>query len=163
MATLPLILFCRNEILSIHVPDENDEWMKFEMSKLTQCTRIFPPEPKAEPKAGEDDVDLKEEEDAGTEEDGDGNQDKEKRKKDGVKGNKMVSYEDIIYKARIFFIRRNLLTSLQLFLEDKRATYRRTRPLPNRSKTEEGNFLPPLDPPTSSRSSFSSMVSFQNN
>jgi hypothetical protein len=32
----------REEILSIHVPDENEEWMQLELKKLTQFTRIFP-------------------------------------------------------------------------------------------------------------------------
>lgn len=72
--------------------------MKFEMNRLTQCTRIFPPEPKAEPKAGEDDVDVKEEEE--NEEENDGQQE-QKVKKDGTssKTKTVATYEDIIYKV----------------------------------------------------------------
>ncbi len=32
------------EVLATHVPDPNEEWMQFELSRLTQFTRIFPPE-----------------------------------------------------------------------------------------------------------------------
>lgn len=31
-------------MLSVHVPNEDEEWMQFEQSRLTQFTRIFPPE-----------------------------------------------------------------------------------------------------------------------
>lgn len=38
-----LILLFRQEILAVHYPKPDDEWMKREMSILTQFTRIFPP------------------------------------------------------------------------------------------------------------------------
>jgi hypothetical protein len=37
----------REEVLREHVPSEEEEWLCFEMSKLTQFTRIFPPLPKS--------------------------------------------------------------------------------------------------------------------
>eukprot|EP01039_Chlorochromonas_danica_P005990 gene5990-6597_t len=36
----------RQDILREHVPEEEEEWMRYEMSKLTQFTRVFPPLPK---------------------------------------------------------------------------------------------------------------------
>lgn len=46
-----------------------------------------------------------------------------------------------------------------MFLHDRRQTMRLRCPLPNRAKTDENkdNFLPPLEPPASSRSTMSSM------
>ena len=32
----------RTEVLAIHVPKDDDEWLLFETSRLTQFTRIFP-------------------------------------------------------------------------------------------------------------------------
>lgn len=153
----------RTEILSTHIPNENDEWMKLECRLLTQCTRIFPPEPKAnDGKAGEDEGEFGGKEEEENEDNDTEGQQEQKMKKEGSGGSAMTatttatvksktaSYEDIIFKV---------------FLEDRRMMYRKFRPLPHRVKTEEGSagssgsFLPPLDPPASSRSSFSSMVS----
>lgn len=44
-------------MLAAHIPDENEEWMKLEMSKLSQFTRIFPagdPRYKSKGQANED-------------------------------------------------------------------------------------------------------------
>ncbi len=60
---------------------------------------------------------------------------------------KSASYEEIIFQA---------------FLADKRQTMRLRMPLPNRQKVIDdnvGSFLPPLDAPSSSRSSFSTIGS----
>eukprot|EP01040_Poterioochromonas_malhamensis_P013614 gene13613-15000_t len=151
----------KTEILSTHIPNENDEWMKLECRLLTQCTRIFPPEPKAnDGKAGEDEGEFGGKEEEETDDNDNEGQQEQKMKKEGSGGSAMTatttatvksktaSYEDIIFKV---------------FLEDRRMMYRKFRPLPHRVKTEEGSagssgsFLPPLDPPASSRSSFSSM------
>jgi hypothetical protein len=152
----------KSEIFTTHIPTEEDEWMKLEVSRLTQFTRIFPPpEPHASSVdsnkfSNDEELFAEKEEQEENEEENEGvatgqseektKKEKEKEKeKETVKVHKTASYEDIIFKV---------------FLEDHRATYRRTRPLPHRAKPEEGSFLPPLDPPPTSRSSFSSMVSY---
>lgn len=172
------------EVFKEHIPNEDDEWMKFEMAKLTQFTRIFPPLPKSmmtdyieaikghvsihqvpdiavpvrdksspigtENNENEDEEENKEEEDdddtnngsaANTTNNSVTNSNADSGKK------KSASYEEIIY---------------QTFLQDRRQTMRLRCPLPNRSKADEnsgGNFLPPLDAPSSSRSSMSSIGS----
>ena len=57
----------RAEILAAHVPDENEEWMQLEMSRLSQFTRIFPagdPRFKSKGQASED-IDRDEDNDNG--------------------------------------------------------------------------------------------------
>jgi hypothetical protein len=144
----------KSEIFTTHIPTEEDEWMKLEVSKLSQFTRIFPPEPRSSSGdsnkfSNDEELFAEKEEQEENEDENEGGasgqpEEKAKKEKETVKVNKTASYEDIIFKV---------------FLEDRRATYRRTRPLPHRAKPEEGGFLPPLDPPPTSRSSFSSMVS----
>lgn len=42
-------------MLAAHVPDENEDWMKFELSRLSQFTRIFPAgDPRFKSKGHED-------------------------------------------------------------------------------------------------------------
>lgn len=151
----------RSEVFSIHIPDENEEWLKFEMSRLNQCTRIFPPEPKkstkdSEGKEVEEGKEENEEDKEEQEDEEEGEKKKDKESKDKDKENKdenkpakakSATYEEIMY---------------QVFLQDRRQTMRMRCPLPNRAKSEDSskdNFLPPLEPPVSSRSTFSSLVS----
>ena len=144
----------RTEVLGIHVPKDDDEWLLFETSRLTQFTRVFPylsptaaeggatGAAESESKAVLEEVEVEEQ------------PDEEDKEEDGNKENgakkvpvKSASYEEIIFQA---------------FLHDKRQTMRLRCPLPNRAKVTDdnvGSFLPPLDAPSSSRSSFSSMGS----
>ncbi len=146
----------RSEVFSLHIPDENEEWLKFEMSRLTQCTRIFPVEPKKILKDGdgkeveegkEDNEEDKEEQEDEEDADKDSKK-KDKDNKDEAKPPKAksASYEEIMF---------------QVFLQDRRQTMRMRCPLPNRAKVDDSSkdsFLPPLEPPVSSRSTFSSLV-----
>ena len=53
--------------MAAHVPDENEEWMQLEMSRLSQFTRIFPagdPRFKSKGQASED-IDRDEDNDNG--------------------------------------------------------------------------------------------------
>jgi hypothetical protein len=38
-----LWVLCRAEVLAAHVPKDDDEWLVFETSRLTEFTRLFPP------------------------------------------------------------------------------------------------------------------------
>jgi hypothetical protein len=160
----------RQEVLSLHIPDEQEEWLRFESERLTQCTRIFPLAKRAGKEKdkggdGERDVGEENEEELEIEEEdiGDKGTDKKKVDKDKeaavVASNsnsnsnkeekkKPASYEEILF---------------QVFLQDKKQTMRLRCPLPSRVRPDDSNgresFLPPLDPPTSSRSSMSTMVS----
>lgn len=152
----------RAEILKEHVPNDEEEWMKFEMSRLSQFTRIFPPLPKSAvhwttshlpvasdpPVAAVKEV-VKEENDAEDEE-----ENKEEEDEDETNATpsatgtsttdtkkKVASYEDII---------------CSVFLQDRRQTMRLRCPLPNRTK-EEQDRLPPLE--SSSSRPLQSMVS----
>ncbi len=63
-------------MLAAHVPDDSEEWMRYELSKLTQFTRIFPPEPLAPRERGEGQEDLEgreEDNEEDADEDGEGN------------------------------------------------------------------------------------------
>jgi Mg-chelatase subunit ChlI len=148
----------RTEVFATHVPDENEEWLKFELSRLTQCTRIFPPEPKKTTKDSEgkdveegkedneEDKEEQEDEEEGEKKKDKDGKDKDKENKEESKSNKAksASYEEIMF---------------QVFLQDRRQTMRMRCPLPNRAKTDDNsNFLPPLEPPVSSRSTASSLV-----
>jgi hypothetical protein len=42
VSTLEEVEAFKEDVLSIHVPSEDDDWMRFEMKQLTQFTRIFP-------------------------------------------------------------------------------------------------------------------------
>lgn len=148
-------------MLAAHVPSENDEWLRFEMSKLTQCTRIFPlePKPKEEENASEEaKEDEEEKEDNEDDNDGDNNNGTNEQPKPKVEETpaapkaKSATYEEIMF---------------QVFLQDRRQTMRLRCPLPNRTKAEAENnnsnnssFLPPLENGGSSSrgSSLSSMV-----
>jgi len=149
----------RTEVLGIHVPKDDDEWLLFETSRLTQFTRIFPL-PKSAPTTNNSSgtetstvgvaegiapVEEAEVEEQPDEDDEDGaNKDTGAKNKVAVKS---ASYEEIIFQA---------------FLADKRQTMRLRMPLPNRQKVIDdnvGSFLPPLDAPSSSRSSFSTIGS----
>jgi hypothetical protein len=44
---LGLWVSCRAEVLAAHVPKDDDEWLVFETSRLTEFTRLFPPVSKA--------------------------------------------------------------------------------------------------------------------
>jgi hypothetical protein len=43
------LISCRAEVLSVHVPKDDDEWLLFETSKLTEFTRLYPPMRSAAP------------------------------------------------------------------------------------------------------------------
>lgn len=58
-------------MLAAHIPDENDEWMQYELSKLVQFTRIFPPVSNG--KDGNDHDGNEEEDDDGNDDDDNGN------------------------------------------------------------------------------------------
>ena len=150
----------RTEVLGIHVPKDDDEWLLFETSRLTQFTRIFPL-PKSAPSASStssaeasavgvaegatpmEEAEVEEEQPDEEDEDG-ANKEAGAKNKVAVKS---ATYEEIIFQA---------------FLADKRQTMRLRMPLPNRQKVIDdnvGSFLPPLDAPSSSRSSFSTIGS----
>lgn len=160
----------RTEVLATHVPEEDDVWLKYEQERLPGFTQIFPVFKGTEEsntlgtsRGDEDGI----EEDGQNENDENENENeaengKETGKEEGKaevktndqtesdnnknkKSNKFIpaSYEEIMY---------------QVFLQDKRQTMRLRCPLPNRAKSDESQgFLPPLDPPSSSRSQYSSM------
>ena len=48
----------RSEVLSAHVPKDDDEWMQREMEVLTQFTRIFPVEKKSDKDADKEDDEV---------------------------------------------------------------------------------------------------------
>jgi hypothetical protein len=97
----------RAETLAAHIATESEEWLKFEMSRLNQCTRIFPLEPKDPSKAGtgEEEAEEKDEEEAGDADNEDGNQEQKGKKEGGNAGAKpkSASYEDIIFKVVSFY------------------------------------------------------------
>lgn len=123
----------KQEVLSIHMADENDEYMKKEVRMLTQFTKIFPLD---EPKKGDKDEE-KEKDDEEQDEKNDEEQE-EVEEIDG-KGEKVekpskqtyASYADIMYQA---------------FLLDKRQTMRLKCPLGvrNNRNDSEASSLPPL-------------------
>eukprot|EP01035_Chromulina_nebulosa_P018945 gene18945-24753_t len=129
----------RNEVLSIHYPKEDDEWLSHESKILNQFTRIFPPENSIiikSDKQDDDAIDMKEDDDN----DDDvtstmqtiGNSNKEDEVKTTV-NSITASYEDIIF---------------QVFLQDKRQTQRLICPLPSRVRPiseNDSQSLPPLD------------------
>jgi hypothetical protein len=153
-------------VLSTHVPTEDEEWLRFEMSRLTQCTRIFPLEPKVisadsahnAAAEAEDGKEMQEEtEDA--EEGAHANNEASSTVGGGTNNSvtapptssssssssiKSATYEEILF---------------QVFLQDRRQTMRLRCPLPNRAidPNNKDSFLPPLDGSSSSRTSFSSM------
>lgn len=144
----------RKEVTSIHIPEETEEWLKFEMSRLDQCTRIFPNlphamlEPKNNGETKEETEENEEEEDENNEEGGELDESKKvtnaTSSTPAIAKAKTASYEEILF---------------QVFLQDRKQTMRLRCPLPNRTKAEadsvstNSNFLPPLDAPSSSRSS----------
>ena len=90
--------------MATHFPTDNDEWMLREIKRLTQFTRIFPPEPSASSaKGGVGEKDEDEDNNSGDEE-GD--------KEDGADGAavtegsasaskpvKSATYEEIMYQV----------------------------------------------------------------
>lgn len=109
----------RTEVLAIHVPKDDDEWLLFETSRLTQFTRIFPL-PKSAPSVsgsaggaeastmgvaeGTAPVEEAEVEEQPDEDEEDGtNKDTSAKNKVVVKS---ASYEEIIYQVIIFAIAR---------------------------------------------------------
>lgn len=164
----------REDVLSTHVPTEDEEWLRFEMSRLTQCTRIFPLEPKVHSSDGVRNAAAEAEDGKETQEEGDDGEEGANINNDasstaagasannnnnnnptgasipssgggGGSNNKSATYEEILF---------------QVFLQDRRQTMRLRCPLPNRAidPNNKDSFLPPLDGPSSSRASFSSMV-----
>lgn len=154
----------REEILAIHVPSEDEEWLRFEMARLNQCTRIFPPEPRRANAANDAEDGKEEQEDV---DDADettqananamANGDESAKLTPSASATsqqpaaviaaaKSATYEEILF---------------QVFLQDRRQTMRLRCPLPNRdpNNLNKDGFLPPLDGPSSSRASFSSMGS----
>jgi hypothetical protein len=95
----------RAETLAAHIATESEEWLRFEMSRLNQCTRIFPLEPKDPSKAGtgEEEAEEKEEEEAGDADNEDGNQEQKGKKEVTGSKPKSASYEDIIFKVVSFY------------------------------------------------------------
>lgn len=104
----------RTEVLSIHVPKDDDEWLLFETSRLTQFTRIFPlPGPSTSATANASDgvaaeggtnkVAAASQEEAEVEE----QPDEEDQQEDGIKENgakvkeavKSATYEEIIFQV----------------------------------------------------------------
>jgi hypothetical protein len=92
-----IIIYYRQEILSTHVPPESDEWMRLEMARLSQCTRIFPLEPKGDGKSGEKTEEEDKEEQEENDEENDDKQ--EKRKTENIKAAKSATYEEIIVQV----------------------------------------------------------------
>lgn len=92
-----LSLLPRQEILSTHVPFESDEWMRLEVSRLTQCTRIFPLEPTGDGKIG----DKTEEEDKEEQEENDEENDEKQEKRKLEKAAKSATYEEIIIQVLV--------------------------------------------------------------
>lgn len=148
------------------MPTEDEEWLRFEMSRLTQCTRIFPLEPKvisadsAHNAAAEaEDGKEMQEETEDVEEGAHANNEASSTVGGGTNNSvtapptsssssssiKSATYEEILF---------------QVFLQDRRQTMRLRCPLPNRAidPNNKDSFLPPLDGSSSSRTSFSSMV-----
>jgi tubulin polyglutamylase TTLL6/13 len=123
----------KQEVLALHMADENDEYMKREVKLLSQFTKIFPlDEPKKSDKEEE-----KEKEDEEQEEKNDEEQEEVVEEID-VKGDKVekpakpsfATYADIMYQA---------------FLLDKRQTMRLRCPLGVRNRNDsETSSLPPL-------------------
>jgi len=150
----------RNEILASVLPAEGDEWMAHEMRVLTEFTRIFPPEKKAEKMfaeefdgvAGEDDGDDGDDDDAALplplaagpggsgSASGNSNSSSSKDKEKPTTASAVAvakpaaTYEEILY---------------QVFLQDKRQFQRMHNPLP---RTIDGA-LPPLEANTARSSS----------
>jgi hypothetical protein len=114
----------RAEILALHVPDENEEWMQYELSKLSQFTRIFPAgDPRMKNKGGSnEDIDREEDNDNGEvasyewhwqvridqeefhyiddNEDGEEEKDKSKDKDKDKTFAKSCPYDEILYQVR---------------------------------------------------------------
>lgn len=91
----------KTEVFSIHIPEESEEWLKFEMSKLDQCTRIFPIERKKKEESGNKE-EGGEENKEDNEEDKEENEDEEddgKAKKDDKPKAKSATYEDIMFQV----------------------------------------------------------------
>jgi hypothetical protein len=111
---------CRAEVLSQHIPADDDEWMMREMKRLVQFTRIFPLDSyyraqkqqqqplasgmtQASPLSERDDDDAVDRDD----DDDDGDEDNEKQKSVGNDADKAgkpapfksASYEEILYQA----------------------------------------------------------------
>ena len=122
----------RTEVLSQHLPAEDDVWMEKEQQLLTQFTKIFPRLPKTGLEA--------ENENEGDDNDNDGDEDGIPAINSVVSGNnadgtpsskfKPASYEDIIVQA---------------FIIDKRQTMRLHQPLQARMRPGSQEELPPLD------------------
>lgn len=103
-------------MLAIHVPKEDDEWLLFETSKLTQFTRIFPL-PKAtanesssgSAKAGIATEDqLESQPDEQEEEDGEEGKEGSNTKEGGkepAKAAKSATYEEIIFQVILLLVR----------------------------------------------------------
>eukprot|EP01033_Poteriospumella_lacustris_P012064 gene12064-8619_t len=152
----------REEILAMHVPSEDEEWLRFEMARLGQCTRIFPPEPRRANAANDAEDGKEEQEDVDdADETTQANAMAMANGEDSAKltpsasatsqppaaaAAKSATYEEILF---------------HVFLQDRRQTMRLRCPLPNRdpNNVNKDGFLPPLDGPSSSRASFSSMGS----
>lgn len=92
--------FCRQEILSAHVPLENDEWMRLEMARLTQCTKIFPLEQKIDGKSS----DKADEEDKEEQEDNEDENDEKRKAESNLKVAKSATYEEIIVQVSILYM-----------------------------------------------------------
>jgi len=144
----------RNEVLSIHYPKEDDEWLIHESKILNQFTRIFPPENSIIMKSDKQDddvIDMKEDDDndddATTTMQSNGNSNKEDEVKTTTVNSITASYEDIIF---------------QVFLQDKRQTQRLICPLPSRVRPiseNDSQSLPPLDTTRTSFINVSKLIS----
>jgi hypothetical protein len=164
----------RSEVISQHVPTQNDEWMLREMKRLVQFTRIFPLESYfknaskegaskdgatvgSSAAAGNDDNDENGDEDADAGDDGDD---------DGVPGAAGVNGGTAAAGAGVGSANGEAPKPppeksatyeeilYQVFLQDKRQTMRMRCPLgPSRAKSGPGSdtaSLPPLDSKSSS-------------
>lgn len=87
----------RQEVLSIHVPSESDEWMRLETSKLAQCTRIFPLELKNNDGKINDKPD---EEDKEEQEENEDEMDEKQKIDSASKLLKSATYEEIIIQVK---------------------------------------------------------------
>eukprot|EP01038_Epipyxis_sp_PR26KG_P005590 gene5590-7718_t len=144
-------LLYKQEVLSVHVPDENEDWMQLEMSKLSQFTRIYPLETRRDkidgPGSALHQVDGEDVLAEGNDEENDEDEEESNQivnagdagiaSPNPKSSQKVATYDEILF---------------QVFLQDKRQLMRLRCPLPNRTKADE-NSLPPLDSIHSSRSS----------
>jgi len=143
----------RSEVLAAHVPDENEDWMQFELSRLSQFTRIFPAgDPRFKSK-GQSHEDIDRDEDNDNDDNDENAEEKDKEKeKDKPEKEKPVqsaSYEEILF---------------QVFMQDRRQTMRLHCPLPNRGIEKDNgssSSLPLIDSSNNTSRTSSSTMSTQ--